>query len=117
MAAGSRRGAASAGRKLAGARSRNRAVDGIKKTAALFTGRRAHELEAGAARSVDQQGGISAGPARRADHRLLADLREINVAKDGGDGGKFGARERAKGTEIGNFELAFEGALAGKTVE
>ena len=72
---------------------------GIEQAAGLCTGGRADQLEAGAARSVDDQGGVTADTPRRAHDGFLPDLRQVHVAEQRADGRQLGAREAAEGTD------------------
>ena len=69
-----------------------------EQAALLLAGRRAHQFKAGPARGIDHRATPSAPVLRGGrTHRLLADLRQIDVAQQRADRGQLGAREAAEG--------------------
>ncbi len=93
------------------------AVDGGQQASLPLARRRPCQLEAGAARRVDDEDRPGAGSARRTKHRRLTDLRQIDIAEHGAGRGQLGAGEPAERGKLGDPEPTFQGPLSGEAVE
>ena len=78
---------------------------------------RAHKLEIGARRGVDEQQASRRFLARRPHQRRAANLRDLDIGEEARERGKLGLREFAIGIERGNAELSLQRALAAGRVE
>ena len=109
--------AAEAARQLPRAGAGHGAVDGREQARGAGTLVRAHQLEIGSRRGVDQKQAPRRFLARRPHQWRAADLRDLDIGEEAGERRKLRLQELAIGIERGNAELRLQRALAAGRVE
>ncbi len=103
--------------KLSRTGTRHRAIDRSEQASLLVAGGGTRELQARAARGIDQKNRPRACPLGRAQHRLAAYLRQVHVLEDGTDRGQLWPRKPAEAAELCHLQLLLQARFAGEAVE
>ena len=90
------------------------AVDGGEQAPCARALVRAHQLEIGARRGIDDEEAAGSSLARRAEQRRPADLSDLHIGEQAGKRGKLGSRELAEGIERCDAETRLQRPLAAR---